>query len=90
MRQIKLFILCWLATYGLLWAAIGEAAIVSVTFFAATLYVPVSVLDLLRRRAKLHFIGYYFGCWGGELFLRGEVVPRKRPRGRPRKDEVAA
>jgi WhiB family transcriptional regulator, redox-sensing transcriptional regulator len=31
-----------------------------------------------------------WGVWGGELFLRGEIVPRKRPRGRPRKDEVAA
>ena len=31
-----------------------------------------------------------WGVWGGELFLRGEVVPRKRPRGRPRKAEVAA
>ena len=31
-----------------------------------------------------------WGVWGGQLFLRGEIVPRKRPRGRPRKDEVAA
>ena len=31
-----------------------------------------------------------WGVWGGELFLRGQVVPRKRPRGRPRKTEVAA
>ncbi|HEY5987947.1 MAG TPA: WhiB family transcriptional regulator [Streptosporangiaceae bacterium] len=31
-----------------------------------------------------------WGVWGGELFLRGTVVPRKRPRGRPRKSEVAA
>lgn len=31
-----------------------------------------------------------WGVWGGELFLRGEVVPRKRPRGRPRKSEIAA
>jgi WhiB family redox-sensing transcriptional regulator len=31
-----------------------------------------------------------WGVWGGELFLRGTVVPRKRPRGRPRKTEVAA
>jgi WhiB family redox-sensing transcriptional regulator len=31
-----------------------------------------------------------WGVWGGELFLRGQVVPRKRPRGRPRKDGVAA
>ena len=31
-----------------------------------------------------------WGVWGGELFLRGDVVPRKRPRGRPRKAEAAA
>jgi WhiB family redox-sensing transcriptional regulator len=31
-----------------------------------------------------------WGVWGGELLLRGAVVPRKRPRGRPRKTEVAA
>jgi len=31
-----------------------------------------------------------WGVWGGELFLRGEIVPRKRPRGRPRKEAVAA
>ncbi|MCW2886738.1 MAG: transcription factor WhiB [Streptosporangiaceae bacterium] len=27
-----------------------------------------------------------WGVWGGELFVRGEIVARKRPRGRPRKD----
>ncbi|GAA1931652.1 hypothetical protein GCM10009737_37030 [Nocardioides lentus] len=27
-----------------------------------------------------------WGVWGGELFLQGAVIPRKRPRGRPRKD----
>ena len=31
-----------------------------------------------------------WGVWGGELVLRGTVVPRKRPRGRPPKTEVAA
>jgi WhiB family transcriptional regulator, redox-sensing transcriptional regulator len=31
-----------------------------------------------------------WGVWGGELFIRGEIVPRKRARSRPRKDEVAA
>jgi len=31
-----------------------------------------------------------WGVWGGELVLQGVVVPRKRPRGRPRKDDVAA
>jgi WhiB family redox-sensing transcriptional regulator len=29
-----------------------------------------------------------WGVWGGELLLRGAIVPRKRPRGRPRKDVV--
>ena len=31
-----------------------------------------------------------WGVWGGQLFIAGVVVPRKRPRGRPRKTEVAA
>ena len=33
--------------------------------------------------------GEPWGVWGGELLLRGAIVPRKRPRGRPRKDVVA-
>ena len=28
-----------------------------------------------------------WGVWGGEIFERGEIIARKRPRGRPRKDE---
>jgi WhiB family transcriptional regulator, redox-sensing transcriptional regulator len=31
-----------------------------------------------------------WGVWGGQLVLQGVVVPRKRPRGRPRKTPVAA
>jgi WhiB family redox-sensing transcriptional regulator len=31
-----------------------------------------------------------WGVWGGQLFLRGAVIPRKRPVGRPRKDAAAA
>jgi WhiB family redox-sensing transcriptional regulator len=31
-----------------------------------------------------------WGVWGGELLVQGAVVARKRPRGRPRKTEVAA
>ena len=30
-----------------------------------------------------------WGVWGGEIFERGAVVPRKRPRGRPRKEDAA-
>ena len=31
-----------------------------------------------------------WGVWGGEIFERGTIVARKRPRGRPRKSDVAA
>ena len=31
-----------------------------------------------------------WGVWGGELFVQGTIVARKRPRGRPRKNSVAA
>lgn len=43
--------------------------------------------DALGRREP-------WGVWGGQLFVQGVVVARKRPRGRPRKhpvpEEVAA
>jgi WhiB family redox-sensing transcriptional regulator len=32
--------------------------------------------------------GEPWGVWGGELLMDGAIVPRKRPRGRPRKDVV--
>lgn len=31
-----------------------------------------------------------WGVWGGELFDAGRVIPRKRPRGRPRKHPIPA
>lgn len=31
-----------------------------------------------------------WGVWGGEILDRGTVIGRKRPRGRPRKEPVAA
>ncbi len=31
-----------------------------------------------------------YGVWGGQLLIGGVVVARKRPRGRPRKVDVAA
>jgi WhiB family redox-sensing transcriptional regulator len=30
-----------------------------------------------------------WGVWGGEIFERGAIVARKRPRGRPRKADTA-
>ena len=35
--------------------------------------------DALERREP-------WGVWGGQLFVSGKVVARKRPRGRPRKN----
>jgi WhiB family transcriptional regulator, redox-sensing transcriptional regulator len=34
--------------------------------------------------------GEPWGVWGGEIFERGVVIARKRPRGRPRKEVAAA
>jgi WhiB family transcriptional regulator, redox-sensing transcriptional regulator len=34
--------------------------------------------------------GEPWGVWGGELLMSGAIVPFKRPRGRPRKTDVAA
>jgi WhiB family transcriptional regulator, redox-sensing transcriptional regulator len=56
--------------------------------FAKALCLDCPVRDLclsgaLERREP-------WGVWGGELFLQGVVIPRKRPRGRPRKNEQAA
>ena len=31
-----------------------------------------------------------WGVWGGEIFENGHVIPRKRPRGRPRKADREA
>jgi WhiB family redox-sensing transcriptional regulator len=44
---------------------------------------PACLAGALDRREP-------WGVWGGELVVAGIVVPRKRPRGRPRKVEVAA
>ena len=31
-----------------------------------------------------------WGVWGGEIFDHGRIIARKRPRGRPRKTDIAA
>lgn len=47
---------------------------------------PVRAACLAGARARRE----PWGVWGGELFVAGVVVARKRPRGRPRKEDVAA
>ncbi len=46
----------------------------------------------IRRECLAAAIGRQepWGVWGGEIFERGAIVARKRPRGRPRKDAYAA
>lgn len=42
---------------------------------------PIRVACLAAAQARRE----YSGVWGGEIFHRGRIIPRKRPRGRPRK-----
>ncbi len=44
---------------------------------------PACLAGALERREPA-------GVWGGEIFDNGKIVPRKRARGRPRKDAAAA
>jgi WhiB family redox-sensing transcriptional regulator len=55
---------------------------------AKSLCRPCPLRDLCLQTALE--LGEPWGVWGGELFERGRVVPRKRPRGRPRKNPAAA
>jgi len=52
--------------------------------FAKALCAACPVRDLCLTGARQRREPW--GVWGGELFLQGVVIPRKRPRGRPRKD----
>ena len=52
--------------------------------FAKTLCTECPVRDLCLAGATARREPW--GVWGGELFAQGVVIPRKRPRGRPRKD----
>ena len=52
--------------------------------FAKALCTECPVRDLCLSGAKRRREPW--GVWRGQLFLQGNVIPRKRPRGRPRKD----
>ena len=47
------------------------------------------VLELRQILAGALDRGEPWGVWGGEIFDRGVVIARKRPRGRPRKVTAA-
>ena len=66
-----------------LWFAESPAGLEQAKAFCADCPVREKCLAGALRRAEP------WGVWGGEIFERGAVIPRKRPRGRPRK-EVAA
>jgi WhiB family transcriptional regulator, redox-sensing transcriptional regulator len=67
-----------------LWFAESPADLELAKGFCGTCPLRVACLEgALERREP-------WGVWGGEIFERGVVIARKRPRGRPRKEEVAA
>jgi len=69
-----------------LWFADSPAELEQAKAYCADCPVRVGCLaGALDRREP-------WGVWGGEIFSQGAVIARKRPRGRPRKNqtEVAA
>jgi WhiB family redox-sensing transcriptional regulator len=67
-----------------LWFAESPADLERAKALCAGCPIRHECLAAALQRAEL------WGVWGGEIFDRGSTVDRKRPRGRPRKDTVAA
>ncbi|WP_199442573.1 WhiB family transcriptional regulator [Umezawaea beigongshangensis] len=63
-----------------LWFADAPADLEQAKAFCATCPVVAECLAGALARHEP------WGVWGGEIFERGAVIARKRPRGRPRKD----
>ncbi|GAA0254644.1 hypothetical protein GCM10010492_64290 [Saccharothrix mutabilis subsp. mutabilis] len=63
-----------------LWFADAPAELEQAKAFCATCPVIAECLAGALARHEP------WGVWGGEIFERGAVIARKRPRGRPRKD----
>ncbi len=67
-----------------LWFAESPSDVESAKTLCRDCPVRTLCLDLALERREP------WGVWGGELFLQGVVIARKRPRGRPRKTDTAA
>ncbi len=67
-----------------LWFAESPAGLELAKTYCGTCPLRVACLQGARDRREP------WGVWGGEIFERGVVIARKRPRGRPRKAEYAA
>jgi len=63
-----------------LWFAEEPAALETAKSLCRTCPLQTACLDEALER------GEPWGVWGGEIFDRGVVIARKRPRGRPRKN----
>ena len=67
-----------------LWFAETPAQLEQAKQYCADCHVRLACLaGALQRREP-------WGVWGGEIFHQGQIIARKRPRGRPRKDTLAA
>ena len=74
---------CW-STDPDLWFAESPADVEAAKALCAPCPLRAQCLEgALSRREP-------WGVWGGQLVVAGVVVARKRPRGRPRKDSIAA
>ncbi|AHH94468.1 WhiB family transcriptional regulator [Kutzneria viridogrisea] len=67
-----------------LWFADAPAELERAKTLCATCPVKAECLSAALARREP------WGVWGGEIFERGVVIPRKRPRGRPRKEDRVA
>lgn len=66
-----------------LWFAEAPADLERAKALCGTCPIRAECLEGAKRREEP------WGVWGGEIFDRGVVIPRKRPRGRPSKADLA-
>lgn len=74
---------CRSATDADMWFAEAPAELEQAKALCAGCPIRVECLEGAKRREEP------WGVWGGEIFDRGVVIHRKRPRGRPSKADIA-